>query len=59
MRHDQLNDLMRVRGQYERGDMSFSQAEAELRRLGIPTEWKRTERCPHGVHPDNRCERCD
>jgi hypothetical protein len=20
---------------------------------------KRKERCPHGVYPDNRCERCD
>jgi hypothetical protein len=20
---------------------------------------KRTERCPHGVHPDNRCKDCD
>jgi hypothetical protein len=20
---------------------------------------RRTERCPHGVHHDNRCERCD
>lgn len=41
--------------------VEFKQARAEMRTetYQIVPRIARQERCPHGVHPLNRCEKCD